>query len=282
MRIVVTGASGFVGGHLCRALTAASRDVLGVARKPVTGFAAEQVDDYRQSPTGDVLVHLAEPADRGSVSASGDLHVREAVDVLQCLVERGYGHVVYASSAAVYGDEALASRRVGDRTGGDDPYVHGKLACEALVAKVGGASVRLANVYGAGMNRNNVASTILRQIPGVGPLRIRDGAPVRDFLWIGDAAAGLAALAEQRKAGVFNLGSGRGVSIRDLARMALTAAGEADRHCEETQPSGRTSHLVLDVAATEAAIGWQARVAVEEGIARLVADSCPVEQGAGR
>ena len=48
--------------------------------------------------------------------------------------------------------------------------------------------MRLANVYGPGMAANNVMSDILGQVPGDGPLVVRDIAPVRDYLWIEDAA----------------------------------------------------------------------------------------------
>lgn len=278
----MTGASGFLGGHLCRALKTAGRDVLGVARRPLEGFPARQVADYRQTPGGDLLIHLAESSDRAAALAAGDAYVEQALTTLEALLQGGYQGVVYASSGAVYGDSATAPRRVGDPMPADNPYDRGKVACEGLVAAAGRTSVRLANVYGPGMAANNAVSTILAQIPGTGPLRVRDGAPVRDFLWIEDAVAGLVALVDRAEAGLYNLGSGRGVALRDLARMALVAAGEGDRPLEETQPSGRTSHLVLDVAATEAATGWRPQVTAEEGMARLVEARMVKGQGGSR
>lgn len=279
---MVTGASGFLGGHLCRALKAAGRDVLGVARRPLEGFPVRQVADYRQTPGGDLLVHLAESADMAAALAAGQTYVDQAVATLEALVQGGYQGLVYASSATVYGDTTNTARRVGDPTPADDPYARGKLLCEALVVAAGGISARLANIYGPGMGHGNVVSTILAQIPGTGPLQVRDGAPVRDFLWIEDAIAGLVALVDRAEAGLYNLGSGRGVAVRDLARIALAAAGEQQRPFEETQPSGRTFHLVLDVAATEAATGWRPQVTVEEGMARLVEARVAKGQGGSR
>ncbi len=281
MRIVVTGASGFLAGHLCRALLMAGRDVLGVSRQPVVGFPARQVADYRHAPGGEILFHLAEPADRAGAMAAGEAHVRQVTANLEALVQAGFQRIVYASSAAVYGHSTASARRVGDPTSADDPYARGKLTCESLVGVEEGISVRLANLYGPGMGTANVVSTILAQIPGAGPLKVRDGAPVRDFLWIDDAVAGLVALVDRAEAGVYNLGSGRGVAIRELAVMALRAAGEGDRPFEETGPGGKISHLALDIAATESATGWRPQVTLEDGIARLVAGRGPSEQGAG-
>ena len=150
-----------------------------------------------------------------------------------------------------------------------------KLACEALVTAAWGTSVRLANVYGPGMGQANVVSTILAQIPGTGPLRVRDGAPVRDFLWIDDAVAGLIAMVDRTTTGIYNLGSGQGVAIRELADMALEAAGECQRPLEETRPSDRASYLALDIAATESVTRWRPQVTAKEGMTRLVLNSGP-------
>ena len=72
--------------------------------------------------------------------------------------------------------------------------------------------MRPANIYGPGMSKNNVLSTILQQIPGMGKLEVMDTNPVRDFIWVEDAAEGIVALAlsifkDGNKCALFNLGT---------------------------------------------------------------------------
>ncbi|WP_119166702.1 NAD-dependent epimerase/dehydratase family protein [Algihabitans albus] len=280
-RIVVTGASGFLGRHLCRDLLAAGRNVLGVARRPLPDMPSVQVTDYRDTPGGDILIHLAERSDRGAALVAGEDHVAEVTSTLQVLLDGRFGRLLYASSGMVYGDAEASPRKVGDPTPARDPYALGKLSSEEQVTAAGGVALRLANLIGPGMAGGTVVSTILEQIPGSAPLRLRDGGPVRDFLWIDDAVAGVIALLDRASAGVYNLGTGRGVAIRQLARMALEAAGEAERTLEETAPNGRCSNLVLDVAATTRATGWYPVTTVDAGMARLIAGRLAETQGGG-
>ena len=269
MRVVVTGAGGFLGSHLCPRLTAAGHEVVALSRRPAPG--RQVVTDYRETPPGDVLIHLAQEPDRARFNAGGEAAVSEALSLLDALLERPWRGVVYASSAAVYGDCCRRPAGPGDRTGPTDPYSRCKLACETRVLERDGTVARLGNLYGEGMARGSVVAEILAQIPGRGPLRVRDTGPVCDFLHVGDAAAALAAMAGQREAGVFNVGSGSGISVGELAALALELAGEGERPIEAESPSPSPPCRVLDIAATTQAFGWHPVIGLRQGLAPLLA-----------
>ena len=274
MRIVITGASGFLGGFVANAFTKQrGAEVIRVSRRDAAG--STRVSDYSESPGGDVLIHLAQWADRAEVNATSHEQRTAAVDSLRALARKGYSRLLLASSGALYGDAGEGPHRPGDPPQVSDAYARLKLESERVILDHGGIAVRLANVYGPGQHASSVLATILSQIPGSGPLRVFDTRPVRDFLWVEDAAEGFAAIASSRAGspgGVVNLGTGVGTSIGDAARTALQIAGEAQRVVLATseQPRAARSTLILDYSETEAMCGWRPRTAVGEGLARLL------------
>jgi UDP-glucose 4-epimerase len=262
MAVVVTGAAGFIGRSLVARL--GERGVEAVAVSGRGGHVAAP------AAHGDVLVHLAESPLLARAQALGDAHVAATVDAMRALAAKGFARLVYASSGVVYGDQAETPRRPADAVAADGPYARAKLAAEGVVAQNGGVVARLGNVIGPGMHEGTVVSDILDQLDGDGPVRVRDLGPVRDYVWIDDVAEGLAAMALGRPTGVFNLASGRGASVAELARRALDLAGQSDR---QVVGEGRTSRssLVLDIARTAEAFGWAPQTTLDEGLRRLIA-----------
>jgi UDP-glucose 4-epimerase len=215
-------------------------------------------------------VHLAETNDRGLAQVNGVAYEAQALRTLTALRGKGFSKIVYASSAAVYGDQSKASRRVEDPVFAVDTYTRIKLASEKLVLEWGGVVARLVNLYGPGMSEGNVLNSILEQLGTEGPICVRDASPVRDFLWIDDAVAALAAMATREGSGVFNAGSGVGYSILDLANLVVRAAREDGRSIKSTKTANRISRLVVDITETEKAFGWRPSVTLFEGVATLV------------
>lgn len=267
MKLVVTGASGFVGQAVLRRLRADGADVVGVARRTAPGVIS--VPDYAESPPGDVLIHLAEASDRAVAAAGGPQYEARAHSTLATLLRQGYSRVVYASSAALYGDRITRPRRPDEPLLATDAYARIKIAAEEAVLAAGGVVARLSNLYGPGMSSANVLSRVLAQIPGRGALRVRDDTPVRDFLWIDDAASALGAMAGSRSAGAYNVGTSVGTSVRGLAEAALALAGESDRPVLADALASQPSHLVVDIAATRDTFGWQPATTLADGLAHL-------------
>ena len=270
MKVVVTGASGFLGRSVIRRLSGmANTVVVGVSRKALPGIV--QVNDYASTPSGDVLIHLAETAHRGVAERLGQSYEREAFEALNALLKKHYRRVVYTSSAVLYGDRERTPRRPSEEVFAVDVYTRVKHRGERAVLESSGSVVaRLGNLFGPGMAEDSVISVILGQIPGTGPVRVRDTKPVRDFVWVDDAAEAIAGMAIGGADGIFNVGSGIGHSVGDVAELSLGIAGERARPIVATQPEPRISHLVLDISDTVSTWAWSPAMRFEQGIGCLM------------
>lgn len=266
--VTVTGASGFLGRAVVKELRSSGFGVLPVARS--SGGDWNRIPDYSGSPSADILIHLAEDSDRRRVNDEGEMYEAAANATFKALLAKGYRRVVYASSAAIYGDASQSPRMVSEAVAAADTYARAKLANETLALAHGGSVLRFSNLYGPGMSPANVVSAILRQVPGAGDLVLHDDSPVRDFLWIEDAAAAIAAAVSAGHTGLFNVGTGSGTSIGKLAEIALSLAGEEHREIRVDNPSDRISTLILDIGETTRRIGWRPVTSIGDGMERLI------------
>lgn len=269
MRVVITGASGFIGGALLNTLISEGYDCIGVSRRKVHGL--QQVGSYSDSPVGDILIHLAEANDRAQVNRLGRAYEQDAANTLRSLLGKGYCKIIYASSAVLYGDGTCRPHAETDSVSADDTYTRVKLASEqALLNGASGSIARVANIYGPGMSSGNVLSDILRQLNNERPVLLWDTAPIRDFLWAGDAVDAFKRMVTESANGIFNVGSGVGTSISNLAEMTLDAAGQANRLIVSQKQSSKPSCIILDVTNTIKRLGWQPAMPLDEGLRQLV------------
>lgn len=262
--VIVTGASGFIGRAFLKQARHEKFSTIGLTRGRLEGLVS--VASYADIPARDgaVLVHLAQGRDASSAFHDAD------IELCRLLSSRKWRHVVYASSAVVYGDGKEYPRRTDESVKAGSDYARVKLACEEIVGSVGGTCLRFANLYGPGMAANTVISEILGQIPGSGPLALRDVSPVRDFLWIDDAARCLAAVCRLTSGGVLNVGSGRGTSVRDVARLALELSGETSRPIIGRTSASSISSLTLDVSKTRSVLNWSPEIDLRAGLGVLL------------
>jgi UDP-glucose 4-epimerase len=273
MKVVVTGASGFLGQAILRALAETpNAEAVGVSRRacPAPRNAETvQVDDYRKSPSGDVLVHLAEPNIAGTLEGWSDAQIATQAALFRDLAE-AYPRVVYSSSTAVYGDWIATPRRPDEAATPRGGYGRLKAEGESIALARNGAAARIANVYGLGMPSANVVADVLSQIPGEGAVIVRNLKSVREFIWIDDAAEGLARLALSNANGVFNLGTGVATEISELCRIALDLAGQGERPVQATAELTRASTVNLDISETTRVLGWTPQVSLREGLGFLM------------
>jgi len=265
--IVITGASGFIGKSLNNYLSNEGFDCIGVSRTPCP--EAQIVNDYSESPTGDVLIHCAECNDRNWVNNhSNDTYASDVAETLNSLIEKNFRQVIYFSSSVVYGSSnGLNSTK--DKVFSYDKYSEVKISSENIVAGINGCILRLANIYGPGMSKKNVISDILSQLSNKETISLISGSPIRDFLHIVDLMSAVKEIIVKKKAGKYNIGSGEGISIKNLAELIIKL-NKSHQRLNFSKDKPIDSKIILDISNTLEELDWKPQISLKDGLTDLI------------
>lgn len=297
--VLITGGAGFIGSHLAEACrswaTVRVLDDLSSGRlENLSGVEVEFQqgsilcpDDLARSMQGvDVVFHLAAfvsvAASMEDPEACARLNVMGTLNVLRAAENAGVRRLVFASSAAVYGDDPLVPKEESMAPVPMSPYALTKLDGEfycGLFHRRGGpvtACARFFNVFGPRQDPHSsyaaaVPTFVTRALAGEDLVIFGDGAQTRDFVTVGDIASGLMHLAHHPEiTGVLNLGGGRPIPVGDLARevVRLTGSRSSIRHAP-ARP-GEIRHSFASIERIRAT-GWQPASDFAEGLAATIA-----------
>jgi nucleoside-diphosphate-sugar epimerase len=303
MRVVVTGAAGFIGSHLCERLLADGHQVVGIDSfsdyydRPLKernlevalenkNFALEELDLHhayvRKVLRGARAVfHLAgQPGVRPSWGDHFDRYVQDNIVATQRLLE-ALRHVevdrlVFASSSSVYGDAEMFPTRETALPRPVSPYGMTKLAAEHLVFVymrnfgIPATSLRYFTVYGPRQRPDMAFTRFMHALVEKEEIEIfGDGEQTREFTFVSDAVDGtVKAMAADVAGGIINLGGGSRVTInRVLATLEEITGLEVRRKALPAAP-GDPRHTGASINVAREKLGWEPRVSLRDGLSR--------------
>ncbi|EIE49453.1 UDP-glucose 4-epimerase [Salipiger aestuarii] len=296
MTVYVTGSSGVLGFEILSHLHDAGIAASGVARKPLPLRNGQ----LRQISTPEVLragwlpgradatiVHCAGLASpRVHFNDFAELSRRDIepqIRFAELLVAKGWrGHMIYLSSAGVYGDSASLPIPENTPLAAKSWYALQKMSVEqglSLLAQRHGfrlTILRVANVYGAALAGPTfgVVTILLDALRTGKAFRLfGGGTSLRDYIHASDFCAAVERCCRTPPRGpvtVLNLGTGEGTSLASLIELLPRVAGGTLNIVHQPQ-DGEVASSVLDISRTRAVLGWAPAVGLEEGLRRTVA-----------
>ena len=298
-RALVTGGAGFIGSHLVDALLSQGcavsvLDNLSSGRFSNLGHVEDQIVFYKNdireqgvllkaAKNCDVIFHMAaivsvqqtldQPVESAMVNDIGTLNVLETARKMK--VKR----VILASSCAVYGDEPALPKKETMIPKPLSPYAVQKLSAE-LNARIyyelfglETVSLRFFNVYGPRQDPSSPYSGVIsifmtKSVSNQTPLISGDGKQSRDFIYVKDVVkANLLAASEKNLGGnVFNIGTGKSVSIIRLWEMISSLSGQRLEPNHAPARSGDILHSLAGVDLARSGIKFKYDFPLEKGL----------------
>lgn len=291
-KMAITGGSGFIGSNLAEALakenqvvviddlsTGNMQNLIGIEAQLFKGSITD-LELLRRAFHGiDCVFHLAAIA---SVQKSleetlrtNQVNVEGTLKVLVAARDAGVKRLVFASSAAVYGDSLELPKREGMVPQPKSPYavtkVSGEHYCRVFSDIYGleTVSLRFFNVFGprqdpsseySGVISKFISSVLARRVPIV----FGDGEQTRDFVFVKDVVRACI-LASRCKQGVYNVARGQSTSLNQLVEMIGRATGRKIQPVYAGSKAGDIRHSVADISMARS-IGYDPQISVEEGV----------------
>lgn len=311
MHVLVTGGAGFIGSHLVDALVSRSHRVTVLddlssgkfsnLSSPdsvtfIEGDVADR-DAVEQALSGvEAVVHLAAVA---SVQASVDnplatskTNLTGTIQLLDAAARTGVRQVLFAGSAAVYGDQKLAAGEAlneSARTAPQTPYAIDKLAGEQYLAYyhaaglLQGTGFRFFNIYGPRQDPSSPYSGVISifhdRLAAGQPITVfGDGQQTRDFFYVGD----LVKLLVQRLEGagetgsrmpIVNVGSGKATSLLQLVTALAEVLAVDPQVSFGPARTGDIRHSLTETTALSRMFGKEDSTSLLDGLRLLAADS---------
>ncbi len=296
MKILITGGAGFIGSHIVehyqdkaceiRVLdnlrSGFRHNLAGLRHTFLHGSVCDR-QLVKQAVAGvDWIFHLAAlvsvPESMAKPGECVDINVLGLLNVLEEAAAAGVGKLVFASSAAVYGDNPVVPKLETMLPEPKSPYAITKLDGEYYLEMfqreglLETAALRFFNVFGPRQDpRGAYAAAVpifIEQALRGAPITVfGDGGQTRDFIYVKDIAGALAFAAETPGlSGVFNAGYGGQITIDQLATQIIQAAGSSSRVLHAPPRAGDVRHSRASAAKLRAA-GWIPRHSLPDGLA---------------
>lgn len=292
MRILVTGATGFIGKRLCKALVDRGHEVMGTSRNPsvdrdqmggiphVTYLMGETLPESVVSFSPEVLAHLSWSgipdfsAKTCAANVAAQVQFVDETEKLSRLTK-----ILVAGSCAEYGAQRGLCQEA-DRNPPDSYfswakqtlYDYFRLSCQKRELPL--LWLRIFYVYGPGQRSAALIPTLLKAFRSGQRPEIRNPTAANDFVFVDDVVNAFVLGIERREAtGVLNIGSGRQSTVHEASQIAENLINKAttysdglsERHRERAAPA-----MVADISQAKSVLVWEPKVGLPEGIARIV------------
>ncbi|MEN3363074.1 MAG: hypothetical protein V7606_348 [Burkholderiales bacterium] len=298
MRILLTGATGFIGRRLAARLISRGDSVLAVGRRACHIAGAEEIEtlllesaDIERAlrhTSFDAVFHLAaagvNPGDRDEKTLMAINSLLPGM-MIPIAAKHGAKAVVTAGSCAEY-QRPSGAKSLTEHSALEMRKLYGaSKAAGGILALAQGAGhhipvavVRLFNVFGPGEAPYRLLPSLLQNLTAGRPVRLSAGTQIRDFVYIDDACAGLmaaleAALRHALPSAIYNLATGKGHTVADFARATARMLGADQGLLQFNALPFRPDdvpYLVGDASLLKSHCGWAPALTMNDGIAAAV------------
>ncbi len=307
-RVFITGANGFVGSWLTRALIERGAKVFVLIKEEIPGsllnsekpklkkvFKGSLVDYHLverifKEEKPDTCFHLAAQAIVGKANQSPlptfESNIKGTWNILEVARNNGIGQIVVASSDKAYGEHERLPYTEDFSLSALHPYDASK-ACSDILARTYAhtyslplAVTRCSNIYGGGdINFSRIIPDTIRSVlKNKNPIIRSDGSPLRDYIYIDDVVRAYLTLAEHiREEAVngqaFNFGTGRPISVLELVNKIIKLSGRKSLRpviLGKGKPKGEIDKQYLDITKAGQLLNWKPRYSLEEGLKKTI------------
>ncbi|MHB8110070.1 MAG: NAD-dependent 4,6-dehydratase LegB [Syntrophorhabdaceae bacterium] len=307
-RVLVTGSDGFIGSHLVEMLLQKGYDVRAFVYYNsfnswgwLDTFSQEKLNSIEviagdvRDPNGmrnavkgvDAVFHLAAligiPFSYHSPDSYIDTNIKGTLNVLQAARDENVSRVIVTSTSEVYGTARYVPIDENHPFQGQSPYSASKIGADRIAEsfyRSFGLPVIIArpfNTYGPRQSARAIIPTIITQLlSGKKEINLGSLHPTRDLNYVTDTCAGFVALANSEKAigREINIGSGREISMGDLAAMIISRIDPDARIVSDDlrirPKDSEVERLLCNSGLIAGLTGWKPEISLEEGISRTI------------
>lgn len=293
MKILVTGGAGFIGSHLVDLLIEKGHDVVVIDNlfsgkrenvNPKAKFVKMSVvfgdlSKVFENEKFDYVFHLAAQANlRLSLKEpkkDAEINIGGSLNVIENCIKYGIKKIIFSSTAALYSPDVKIPCDENEKAEPMSPYGLAKHTIEKHLKilnklhKIDYAILRYANVYGPRQNPKGeagVVSIFFDKATSGDDLKINgDGNQTRDFVYVKDVAAANITALENNLSGIFNVSSGKEISVNELAEKILRTSGKNGKILYSNEIEGELKRSCLNSDKLRKA-GWEPRYDIDRGM----------------
>ena len=293
MKLLVTGATGFIGGAFVRLARSRGHEVAALARQPGTDAdglrwlaGSLEAPPWREieafAPEGCLhAAWVAEPGVYLESSLNAD-YLRWSIDFLRRLAAGGLGQALALGTCIEYRIDDRPAHETSTPLEPLSSYARAKDALRRVVVEeiagpdFGFAWGRVFYPYGPGEHPARLCTALARKLQAGEMLLLKTPGSTKDYVYIDDLAAAILAVVEHRLIGPVNLGTGRGVLVREIARTLGRLLGREALVAEADPPAPDPLHYVVaDATRLTEEAGWRPAWTLDAGLRALVDSLAP-------